>query len=183
MESIIARIVATVLTVILLAGVGYAAYNGYENNKVSTFSSNLATVQQAINTVYANSTSFSGLATIELANLPQAQSMAGPGVANTATLGTSGTLIDSWGNQLTLVGAGDAGAPTGLLPNQFAVLDTGATLTPGECQDIAGALANSTVSMTVAGLVLAQPITVASIAGACDSGGSAGLTMTFIFSH
>jgi hypothetical protein len=185
MESVIGRIVATILSVVLLAGVGYLAYAGFSSNKVSKFTSQTGGLVQAVNQIYASSASFTGLSTMPAANLSQIKDMWASSAPGTATIGTAGTLIDPWGNGLQVLGGGDAGIPSGVTvsPAQFVLVDPGTHLARSDCQAIAGALSGSAFATYVNGSIVGSPgspITPSAIATACNADG---LPMAFVYGH
>lgn len=101
MEGILGRIVAIVLGLIALAGVGYAAYNGFQNSKGSDVTSGIAQLvtnaraqfSQSAN-LYTNFTTANLTKIISAGIIPQ-------NMTNGTTTGN-----DPWGNALAFAPAG-----------------------------------------------------------------------------
>lgn len=185
MESIIARIVATVLTIILLGGVGYLTYAGFSNNRVSRFTSQTSNLEQVVNQTYASAASFTGLTGLPAADLSQIKDMWASATPGTATIGTSGTLVDPWGDPLQVLGGGDAGIPAGVTVTaaQFVLIDPGANLSQSDCQSIAGNLSGIAYATYINNVLVGTagaPVTPVAIAAACTS---PGLALAFVYGH
>jgi len=185
MESVIGRIVATILSVVLLAGVGYLSYAGFAGNKASRFATQNANLVQTINQIYASSSSFTKLTAMPASNMAQIKDMWASASPGSATIGTSGTLVDPWGDPLQVLGGGDQGMPTGVTATtaQFVVSDAGTNLSQSDCQTIAGALSGSAYATYVNGKVVGTagaPVNPSDIAAACSA---AGLPIAFVYGH
>lgn len=158
MESVIGRVLATLVTVIALAGLGYAAYNGFESNRVSRFSSGLQSLSSEVDQLYATSASTAGLMNLPAANLQQASSLwaSSPPVGSVSS---TTALVDPWGDALEIYGYGDGGvASAQLTPTEYEVDVESTSMTPGDWQSLmasigptlAGAVFNGSTPTTLA---------------------------------
>ncbi|MDF3883111.1 type 4 pilus major pilin [Cupriavidus basilensis] len=101
MEGILGRIIATVLGLIALAGVGYAAYNGFSNSKSSDVVTGVTTiVTNARSQFAAGNTGYTNFTTANAASLVTA------GIIPTSWVATGNVPTDPWGNALAFASAG-----------------------------------------------------------------------------
>ncbi|WP_455289548.1 type 4 pilus major pilin [Cupriavidus necator] len=99
MDGILGRIVAIVLGLLALAGIAYAGYNGFQNHKASVVASNIS--QLITNARAGFSQGNNGYTNFTTANV--ASMITGGMFPSDMVRGT--TLIDSWGNAVTLASA------------------------------------------------------------------------------
>lgn len=101
MEGILGRIIATVLGLIALAGVGYAAYNGFSNSKSSDVVTGITTIINNSRAQFSSGNSrYTNFTTANAASLVAA------GIVPTSWVGPGNVPTDPWGNALGF-------APTG----------------------------------------------------------------------
>ncbi|MBF6989382.1 prepilin type IV pili [Cupriavidus sp. IK-TO18] len=99
MDGILGRIVAIVLGLLALAGIAYAGYNGFQSHKASVVATNIS--QLITNARAGFSQGNNGYTNFTTANVA---SMITSGMfPSDMVRGT--TLIDSWGNAVTLASA------------------------------------------------------------------------------
>lgn len=182
MDSIIGRVVATILTLILIAGVGFMAYNGFQQNKVSTMTAGMANLVQSVQHEYAEYPSFSGLSKMPVNALSSVKNLWG---SSSDTIGTSGGLVDPWGNPLTV--ASGATPPSGaqtVTGSNFYVTDSGASFGTGMCKTLAMSVGASAYETLVGGTMInsapGQSINPVQAATACNGGAK---SITWIFGH
>lgn len=99
MDGILGRVVAIVLGLIALSGVGYAAYNGFQTHKGGTVSTNIT--QIITNARAGFSQGNNGYTNFTTANIP---AMITGGMFPTDMV-RGNTLVDNWGNAVTLSSA------------------------------------------------------------------------------
>ncbi|MBY4898656.1 type 4 pilus major pilin [Cupriavidus sp. AU9028] len=99
MDGILGRVVAIVLGLIALSGIGYAAYNGFQTDKASTVSTNIT--QLITNARGGFSQGNNGYTNFTTANIP---AMITGGMFPTSMV-RGNTLVDNWGNTVTLSSA------------------------------------------------------------------------------
>lgn len=126
MESILARVMATVLGLIALGGVIYAMSSANDSSKVSAISSDISQIVSATReqfaqsqTGYANFTTANALALYNNKVIP-------------ADLWKGNGAVDQWGNNMTFNYAANNA--------QFVITFGGANMTPDVCSKIATAL-------------------------------------------
>lgn len=181
MESVIGRVLATLVTIIALAGLGYAAYNGFESNRISNFSAGVLSLTQAIDQTYATSPSTTGLYSMPAANLQQASSLwaANPPVG---TIGATGAMVDPFGDSVEVFGHGDTGAlVTTTTPAQYEVDVLATAMTPSDCQSLLSSLSTSLTGAVINGTAIAGQPTPTELAADCT--GVTGKTVSLVFTH
>lgn len=95
MEGILGRIVATVLGLLALAGIGYAAANGFSNSKVDIIVSGATHIATNARAQFsAGNTGYTNFTTANAASLVSA------GIIPTSWV-TAGVPTDPWGNAVT----------------------------------------------------------------------------------
>ncbi|KVV40925.1 prepilin type IV pili [Burkholderia territorii] len=106
MEGILGRIVAIVLGLLALAGVGVAAYSGFSNNKASNVTEGLTTtITNARAQFTQGSNGYTNFTTAKIANLITAGIFPNNWVNGTA-------VNDPWGNAVALAPASNNTAAT-----------------------------------------------------------------------
>lgn len=101
MEGILGRIVAIVLGLIALAGVGVAAYNGFQNSKASDVTTAVAALITNARAQFSQSSNlYANFTTANVAKLITA------GIIPQNLTNGSTTAIDPWGNSLAFAGVG-----------------------------------------------------------------------------
>lgn len=125
MEGILCRIVAIVLGLIALAGVGVAAYNGFQNSKASDVTSEVASLVTNARAQFSQSSNlYTNFTTAKVANLISA------GIIPSNLTNGSTTAINPWGNSLAF-------APTGTANSQGTVtFGGGGSETTQECVSV-----------------------------------------------
>ncbi len=190
MDSIIGRVIASILTLILIAGVGFAAYNAFQGNKVSTMTTGMATLVQSIQQDYASYPTFSGLSKMPISALSSVKNLWSTTSASTAEsdlVGTSGSLIDPWGDDLEVTsGATQAlGSPAATSSN-IVITDAGTNLGASSCKKLAIEVGASAYETIVDGKVVntggtaGTPIDPVATATDCGSGDVA---ISWVFGH
>lgn len=188
MDSIIGRVVATILTLILIAGVGFMAYNGFTQNKVSTMSSGVATLVQAVQHDYAEYPTFSGLSTMPVNALSSVKNLWGS-TTPTGTVGTAGGLIDPWGDAMEVYSGGSTtdtvpSAATNVTSGDFVIEDAGTDFGTSTCKTVAMSIGASAFETVVGSTLLngaaGQSINPTTAATACNGGNK---PIYWIFGH
>lgn len=135
MDGILGRMVAMVLGLLALAGLSYAGYNAFQTHKSSTMVTNVA--QMITNARAGFSQGNNGYANFTSANIP---SMANGSMFPTEMV-RGNTLIDIWGNTITLSSAN--GGAQGVI-----AFGGGGAETSKQCVNVATGLKDY-VSLTV----------------------------------
>ncbi len=182
MDSIIGRLVATILTLILIAGVGFIAYNGFQQNKVSTMTAGISSLVESIQQDYSQYPSFAGLSTMPVNSLSSVKNLWGN---SAGTVGTAGGLLDPWGNDVTVTsGATPPTGATNVTAANMVITDTGTSFGASECKTMAmagGASAYETVvGGTMVNTVAGGSINPVTAATACAGGAKA---IAWVFGH
>ncbi len=101
MEGILGRIIATVLGLIALAGVGYAAFNGFSSSKSSDVVTGMTTIINNSRAQFSSGSSrYTNFTTANAARLVTA------GIIPTSWVATGNVPTDPWGNALAFASAG-----------------------------------------------------------------------------
>ena len=144
MDSILGRIAATVLGLLVLAAVGLGIYKAFSGNKVGQTTTDLSLLQTNARAQYSQGAN--GYANFNVAaGTPTAGIVDSTG--NSAVIPTdmlrAGRVVDSWGNDVTI-------APTSN-NQQFAVTVGGTGLTASQCSQILTSLTGWTRVATSTG--------------------------------
>ena len=162
MESILARVMATVLGLIALGGVIYAMSSANDSSKVNAISSDISQIVSATREQFAQSqTGYANFTTANASTLYSAKV-----IPTDLWKGTG--AVDQWGNNMTFAPAGNNA--------QFQITFGGANISPDVCAKIATALGGY-VSMSVGGQAFTTPPDSVTANTAC-AGGTA-FTLTY----
>ena len=182
MDSVIGRVVATILTLILIAGVGFMAYNGFEQNKVSTMTTGISGLVQSVQHDYAEYPTFSGLSAMPVNSFSSVKNLWG---SSAGKVGTAGGLLDPWGNDITVKSG--ATAPAGAVnvtAANFVIMDAGTKFGTTECKTMAMAGGASAYETIVSGKMInttpGQSINPVTAATACAGGAK---SIAWVFGH
>ncbi|MGC9127755.1 MAG: type 4 pilus major pilin [Acidithiobacillus sp.] len=182
MDSIIGRVVATILTLILIGGVGAMAYNGFQHNRESTLSVGVSSMVQSIQGAYGNYPTFTGLENMPVTALGSVKNFWGN---SSTTVGTAGGLIDPWGNNITVAsGANPPSGSVNVTASNFVITDAGTSFDQSTCASVALAVGASALETLIGGQMVnaaeGRPVDPAQAAAACNGGGK---PISWVFGH
>ncbi len=148
MDSVVGRVIASLLVLGLLAGVGTLAWQGVASHRTAQTATDIRLIAHVLDTRYASVTSTQNLGYLPVADFSELSSLWGAPAPGSATLNTTGTLVEAWGNALQVVGYADPALAlnypgVALAANQFAVADLGTALPRASCQQVVQALGSS----------------------------------------
>lgn len=148
MDSVIGRVIASLLVLGLLAGVGTLARQGMAAHRTAQTATDIRLIAHVLDTRYASVTNTQNLGYLPAADFSDLSGLWGTQAPGAATLNTTGTLVEAWGNALQIVGYADPALAlnypgVSLAANQFAVADLGTSLPRAGCQQIVQALGSS----------------------------------------
>lgn len=179
MDSILGRIIATILTLIAIGGVGMLIAQGFQGAKVSDYSQQSMSLSTDIQRLYTGYATYDNVADVPVSSMKSVSGMwASPD--GTGTIGGSGNLIDPWGNNVFVESGGDSGLP-GLNDSVFVVNNAGTNFDEGLCTQVAKSVSSAAqvfindVSVNQSGLN--TPLDPVALATQCGTGQS----MAFVF--
>lgn len=185
MDSIIGRMVYMVLVLIGLAGVGALAYQAFGSNKASAMTSGTQNLVTSINQVFLGVPTFTGLKDVKAVQIKTSSNMWSSNNPGAATIGTAGTLIDPWGNDLQVLGGGDNGIPAGVTASkaQFVLHDAGTNLNTTDCVSVLNAISPLSFATYVDGNVVGTPGSPLSAPQVLNACATDGLAIDWVFGH
>ncbi len=172
MDSIIGRIIATLLTLILIAGVGYIGYQGFQGSKSTTLATGVSMLVQTVQQDYTSYPTFAGLSQMPVNSLSQVKDLWGD---SSGTIGTAGSLIDPWGDDMTVASGSNSicSSIAGVNSSDFCVEDAATNLGTTACKNLAMTVGSSAYTVAVGGTTVnsggpgtaIDPVTVATACG------------------
>lgn len=173
MDSILGRIAATVLGLLLLAAVGLGIYRAFSGNKVSQMTTDVALLQTNARAQFSQGGN--GYANFKVnAGAPAAGLLATDGTSAVipADMISGGVVHDAWGNPVTI-------APAGTGNSSFTLSFGGANMTASQCTQLATSL-NGYQSLTIGATTFTpsnQPDSVTAGAACQNTGESVAIQM------
>lgn len=158
MDSVLGRIIATMLILIAVGGVAYGGYQAYQSYQVSNQISNVQQMAQGVKGLYGGSPSYASLTNTVVVNANLVP----------ASMNSGGTITDTWGGTVNV-------APDATYTNAFDI--TLSQVPASDCVKLATGMSSNYVSIN-GGTYETNPVDPGTATSQCTGGSN---SLTFVF--